>query len=252
MESDSDAESDAETRPKSLTELPADAVCQVLVALDDAYDIAQTASVCTLVNDAVKQAFVLKPHLAEVADLAKQVAQLELDNAELQKHTIVPADQERLFAKLHTLEQSVEAQTARADAAEARCSKLLRWVEEQKDRADEHKKELDAAEARCTKFSRELLNQQARAAKHKERAEKYKAQLPRQEAVENLRRRGLRTVPDYRLDRSAIRSTPRFRSSLPRSAPRLRSSLDEYDSDSSAPSTDIRPRRAPRRRARAD
>jgi hypothetical protein len=100
---------------KILTDLPADAVCQVLVALDDAYDIAQTASVCTLLKDVTKQAFVLRPHLAKVADLAKQVAQLEIDNAELQKHTIVPADQERLFAKLHTLEQAVEAQTARAD-----------------------------------------------------------------------------------------------------------------------------------------
>ena len=168
------------TSAKSLTDLPADAVCQVLVALDNAYDIAQTASVCTLLNDATKQAFVLKPHLAEVADLAKQVAQLEIDNAELQKHTIVPADQERLFAKLHTLEQAVEAQTARADAAEARSSKLLRWVEEQKDRADKYKKELDTAEARCSKLARELEQQKARAEQHKERAEKFKERITRE------------------------------------------------------------------------
>ena len=105
----------------------------------------------------------LRPHLAKVADLAKQVAQLEIDNAELQKHTIVPADQERLFAKLHTLEQAVEAQTARADEAEARCSKLLRWVEEQKDRAEKYKERTDTAEARCSRLARELEQQEARA-----------------------------------------------------------------------------------------
>jgi chromosome segregation ATPase len=275
MESDSDAESDAEGRPKSLTQLPADAVCQVLVALDNAYDIAQTASVCTLLNDAAKQAFILRPHLAKVADLAKQVAQLEID-AELQKHTIIPADQERLFAKLHTLEESLEAQTARADAAEARCSKLLRWVEEQKDRADKYKKELDTAEARCSKLARELEQQKARAEQqkaraeqHKERAEKYKERITRETGVRfaprpssssgSLRRLQLqpREAEDARRSRSE-RPQARLVRSERKTVPLRRSSQTESDwssssdSDGPPPARVCRPRAAPRRRTRAD
>lgn len=210
---------------KILLDLPADAVCQVLVALDDAYDIAQTASVCTLLNELQKQAFVSRPHLAKVADLAKQVAQLEIDNAELQKHTIVPADQERLFAKLHTLEQAVEAQTARADAAEARCSKLLRWVEEQKDRAEKYKARAEDKDEDIERLEREfeeqareeelleeqLQEEKARAEKYKARAENYQARAEEYQAraegrrllsrrdAEELRREGLRTIR-YRID----------------------------------------------------
>ena len=255
------------TSAKSLTDLPADAVCQVLVALDNAYDIAQTASVCTLLNDAAKQAFVLKPHLAEVADLAKQVAQLEIDNAELQKHTIVPADQERLFAKLHTLEQSLESQTARADAAEARSSKLLRWVEEQKDRADKYKKELDTAEARCSRLARVLEQEKARAEKHKERAEKFKERITRETGLRFAPRpssasgslRRLRLQPREAEVARRSRSERTTRARLVRSERKLplrRSSPTESDSSSDSddppPARVFRPRAAPRRRTRAD
>ena len=215
------------TSAKSLTDLPADAVCQVLLALDNPYDVAQTASASSLFLDAVIQAFVLRPHFAKVADLAKHVAQLKIENTEMQmKHLGINGDLLKLSLALG---HALESEKARADEAEAR----------------------------CTKFSRELLNQQARAEKHKERAEKYKAQqrrLSRQEP-DDLRRRGLRTAP-IRLERPASSSDGyRHRQTLrgaPRSAPRLRSSMDRYDSDSSASSADFRPRAAPRRRTRAD
>ena len=237
--------------------------------MDNAYDIAQTASVCPLFCDAAKQAFLLRPHLAEVADLAKQVAQLEIDNAELQKHTIVPADQERLFAKLHTLEESLEAQTARGDAAEARCSKLLRWVEEQKDRADKYKKELDTAEARCSKLARELEQQKARAEQHKERAEKFKERITRETGLRfaprpssasgSLRRLRLqpREAEDAHLSRNERTTRARLVRSERKTLPLRRSSQTESDwsssSESEAPAPKHRPRRAPvLRKTRAD
>ena len=155
---------------KTLTDLPADAVCQVLVALDDAYDIATCRSVCNVFWNAAGEAFVLRPHLATVARLAKQVAQLEIDNAELQKHTIIPADQERLFSKLHTLETQLEAQTTRAEVAEARIDELEGELEEQwreeellEEQLQQEKERAEKEAARGWKLARALQQQQGRA-----------------------------------------------------------------------------------------
>jgi hypothetical protein len=153
---------------KILTDLPADAVCQVLVALDDAYDIATCRSVCNQFWNAADEAFVLRPHLAKVARLAKQVAQLEIENAELQKHTIIPADQERLFAKLHKLETQLEAQTTRAEVAEARIDELEGELDEQareeellEEQLQEEKERADKEAARGWKLALLLQQQNA-------------------------------------------------------------------------------------------